>query len=62
MTKLLTPEELAEILSIRPLVVRRLANNGFIPAIRLTKRTLRFRIDDVLAAMAERQANLVSTR
>ena len=60
MKKLLTPEELADYLGITPAAVRRLANDGHLPAVRLTHQTIRFDLAVVLKALAEHQAPIVS--
>jgi excisionase family DNA binding protein len=50
MTDLLTAEEVAERLAVRPNTVLRWATAGKIPAVRLGARTIRFEWDAVRAA------------
>jgi excisionase family DNA binding protein len=56
-TDLLKLQELAARLRISPATVRRWMNEGIIPAIRLTPRTIRFDVDAVVDAIVTRSAN-----
>jgi len=53
-------KELAKILGITdPVILRKAANSGRIPSLRLTKKIIRFNVGDVLAALAANQQELV---
>jgi excisionase family DNA binding protein len=49
----LTARQLADVLQVSESTVRRLAREGRIPAIRITSRLLRFRLEAVLCALEE---------
>ena len=51
MTDLLTVNELAARLKVRPSTVRTWMHRGVIPAIRLTPKVVRFDLDQVVEAM-----------
>ena len=51
MTELVTAEEVAERLRLRPDTVRRWTREGRIPSIRLSAKVIRFDLDDVEAAL-----------
>ena len=51
MKKLLTTKELAEYLNVHPLSINRKVLNGEIPCIKLSKRNLRFDLDEVMKAL-----------
>lgn len=53
MSGLLTVPELAVALGISDRSVQRLAEQGRVPVYRLSQRTLRFRLDEVLAALRD---------
>ncbi len=52
-SKLLTMEELARTLNVGQDLIRRAVKEERIPAIRLTPRTLRFDLDEVLDALRQ---------
>ena len=54
LSNLLTAEELAERLSLRPSTVKLWARQGFIPAIRITPKVLRFQLADVEEALCQK--------
>ena len=49
----ITVDELAKRLRLKPCTVRRWANKGFIPAVRITPKVLRFDAADVERALME---------
>lgn len=53
---LLSADELASVLDVRPGTVRKWARDGLIPSIRLSAKTIRFCYADVLAALRELSA------
>ena len=53
MTDLLTVNELAARLKVRPSTVRTWMHRGVIPAIRLTPKVVRFDLDQVVEAMRD---------
>ena len=55
-TELLTAEQLADRLCVKPRTVRQWSLDGLIPAMRLTPKVIRYRLDDVVASLQERQA------
>ena len=55
--ELLTADELAERLQIRPRTIRLWARRGWIPAIRLSPKVVRFELDSVVHAMTTRHGN-----
>ena len=55
-TELLTAEELADRLRLKPATVRRWARLGFIPTIRLSPKVVRYDAAAVVDAMTKRQA------
>ena len=52
---LLTAEQLAKRLGISPRTVKGWLQAGHIPATRLTPKVIRYELDDVVAALKERQ-------
>ena len=54
-SELLTPDELADRLHVRPSTVRRWAQEGRIPAVRLTPKVVRYDLAAVVAAMTDGQ-------
>lgn len=52
--QLLTAEELAERLKVTPALVRSWASRGVIPAVRITGRTRRYALADVMKALGAR--------
>jgi excisionase family DNA binding protein len=50
-SELKTAEELATLIRVETSTVHRLARQGRIPCIRVTRKTIRFILDDVLAAV-----------
>ena len=56
MVRLLTAEELAERLRVRPNTVKAWARDGRIPAIRLSPKIIRFDLDEVVEALRRRTA------
>ena len=54
MTDLLTVNELAARLKVRPSTIRSWMHRGVIPAIRLTPKVVRFDLDHVVDAMRDR--------
>ena len=54
-TELLTADELADRLQLRPSTIRRWAREGRIPAVRVTAKVVRYDLADVLQAMREGQ-------
>lgn len=54
---LLTGEQLAERLGVKPRTVKQWLHAGFIPAIRLTPKVIRYNLDNVVEALQERQAS-----
>ena len=50
--KLLTSEDLADALSISVRTVHRLVSSGLLPCYRLSKRSLRFKFDEVTLALS----------
>ena len=55
MKMLLTAEELAERLRLRPRTIRRWYRRGFIPAIRFSPKVVRYDLAEVIEAVAKRQ-------
>jgi len=58
----LTARQLAEILQVSESTVRRLAREGRIPAVRVTARLLRFRLEAVLQALDDTRPRTKSRR
>lgn len=58
--EVLTAEELAERLRVRPGTVREWARRGVIPRLALSPKVIRFELDAVLAALAKRTGKGVS--
>lgn len=54
---LLTADELARQLRVQPSTVRRWAQKGIIPAVRLTPKLVRYNAADVVEALTQRQRN-----
>ena len=52
---LLTAEQLATRLGVKPRTVRQWCRDGFIPATRLTPKVIRFNLRQVVAALQKRQ-------
>jgi excisionase family DNA binding protein len=52
---LLTAEQLADRLGVKPCTVRQWLRAGRIPAKRLTPKVIRYSLDDVVASLQERQ-------
>lgn len=59
-SKLLTARELAKRLRVSPETVRAWARGGYIPAIRLSPKVIRYNADAVLAALSAAPAKVVS--
>lgn len=55
---LLTADELAHVLEVRPGTIRQWARVGIIPAIKISSKTIRFCYADVLAALRKLAAQL----
>ena len=55
--ELLTTREVAALARVSTVTVTRWANDGKLPVIRVSERTLRFRRDDVEALLAVEQAS-----
>ncbi len=53
--KLLTAEEIADALQVRPSTVRLWARRGWIPRIRLSPKVVRYDLDAVVDALKKRQ-------
>ena len=53
----LTGEELGKILRLKPATVSEWAREGRIPSVRLSPKIIRYRLDDVMSALASRQAS-----
>ena len=53
--ELLTAEEVAERLQVRPRTIRKWARCGFIPTIRLSPKVVRYDLAEVVEAMTKRQ-------
>jgi excisionase family DNA binding protein len=49
--KLMTAEEVASELQVRPGTIRLWARQGLIPSVRLSHKVRRFQLDDVIAAL-----------
>ncbi len=54
MSKLLTPAEVAEMLSIAPITLYQMVHYGRIPAVKISARCLRFRAEDIQKWIAEK--------
>ena len=52
---LLTAEQLANRLGVKPRTVKQWHQTGLIPATRLTPKVIRYNLDDVVASLQERQ-------
>jgi len=64
-SKLVDASAVAEAMGIRSATVRRWANQGLIPVVRISSRTVRFDLADVLAAirkMAQSQQTIADSR
>jgi excisionase family DNA binding protein len=57
MGELLTVEELAQRLRLRPSTIRRWAQENIIPALRLSGKVIRFDLDEVLTALRSKSSN-----
>jgi len=55
MGELLTAEELADRLRVKPTTVKTWARDGLIPVCRLTPKVVRFNFEAVVKAMTDRQ-------
>ena len=55
-TNLLTANQLAERLGVKPRTVKGWSQAGLIPASRLTPKVIRYDLDDVVAALKKSQA------
>ena len=53
--QLLTADELAECLKVRPGTVRQWSRRGLIPAVRLTPKVVRYEFESVVNALKTRQ-------
>jgi excisionase family DNA binding protein len=62
MTKLLTSEELAVVLRLRPATIRKWAREGKIPTIRMGNKVRRFDPDEVVDRLRKRQREKVLPR
>lgn len=54
-TGLMTADEVAGRLNVRPATVRQWARRGWIPTVRLSRKVLRYNLDAVVEAMTNRQ-------
>ena len=52
---LLTADQLADRIAVKPRTVRDWTRAGLIPAVRLTRKVIRYDFDEVVAALEERQ-------
>ena len=52
---LLTAEQLADRLAVKPRTIREWFRAGLIPATRLSPKVIRYNLDDVVKALKERQ-------
>ena len=59
--ELLTLDELAQALGETPRTIRNWRSKGLIPVLVLGHRSLRFRLDSVLAALGRREIKVTST-
>ena len=55
--RLCTTEQLAERIHVKPSTILRWGREGRIPVVRVTERTVRYAMDDVLKALHGREAN-----
>ena len=55
MVEMMTADEVAEKLRVRPGTVRGWAREGLIPVIRLTSKVVRFDLEKVVESLAEKQ-------
>ncbi len=53
---LLTADQLANRLGVKPRTVRQWHQTGLIPATRLTPKVIRYNLDEVVASLQKRQA------
>ena len=53
--ELLTAEQLADRLAVKPRTIREWFRAGLIPATRLSPKVIRYNLDDVVTALKERQ-------
>ncbi len=56
LTELITADEVAERLQVRPATVRQWARCGWIPTVRLSPKVVRYDLKAVVKAMTKRQA------
>ena len=54
-TELLTAEEVADRIRVRPDTVRIWARRGIIPAVKLSAKVIRFNLGDVLASLEDKK-------
>ena len=54
-TELLTAEEVADRIRVRPDTVRIWARRGIIPAVKLSVKVIRFNLGDVLASLEDKK-------
>lgn len=55
LTELMTADEVAERLQVRPVTVRQWARRGWIPVVRLSPKVVRYDLEAVVKAMTKRQ-------
>ena len=58
--ELLTPDQLARRLGVRPRTIREWARKGRVPAMRLSRKVVRFDWETVLSALRQQAARLAS--
>lgn len=54
LTELMTADEVAERLQVRPVTVRQWARRGWIPVVRLSPKVVRYDLEAVVKAMTKR--------
>jgi excisionase family DNA binding protein len=57
-TELMTADELAKELRLRPETVKRMARDGKIPSLRISPKVLRFSMNAVLATLTQRKTEI----
>lgn len=59
MVKLLSTEELSQLVGVHCQTILRWAKDGVIPAIRINARTIRFSVDEVMNALSQLPSDVV---